>query len=209
MERPRKEEIANTLTHATGTVMSVVASVWLLWRVSGLENLPLVIACVGYCGSMVGVFFCSTMSHWVRTPEWRRRYRQLDQAFIYLLIVATYTPFSVVYLKATLWWVLLAAMWLVALTGFASKIWHAHRVDQVSIWGYVALGWMPALGGLPISQMAPRAASWGIVTGGVIYTLGTIFLFNDKRVWYFHAIWHLFVIAAAAVHWWVTITYVV
>lgn len=209
MERPQREETANAITHGLATVLAVVGAVWLMVSVSGSGNPALIVACLVYAISMVGVFFCSTMSHLMKTSGSRRLFRKLDQAFIYLFIVATYTPFSVAFLDATLWWILLGAMWLVAITGFVSKIFRSHRIDTVSIWGYVALGWMPALGGLPLSRLAPAGASWGIVAGGVLYTIGTIFLFNDGKVWYFHAIWHLMVVAGAAVHWWVTMTYVV
>ena len=207
MERPRREENWNAATHGVATLLAVVGTVLLLVRTSS-NDLAVVLACAVYGLALVGVFFNSTMSHWARSDRWRTRFRQLDQAFIYLLIVATYTPFSVAHLHSRFWWSLLAAMWLVAIIGFVRKLALAHRVDSVSVLGYVALGWMPALGGTGVFRDVPSLAVWGIVGGGVLYTLGTIFLLNDKRVWFFHSIWHLFVMAAAGVHWWTTMVYV-
>ncbi len=209
MERPPREENLNTATHALATVLALIGTGLLLVQAFKLQSTSIFIACLVYGVSLVGVFASSTMSHWAKTDESRRRFRMLDQAFIYLMIVATYTPFSVAHLSTTFWWLLLAAMWIVAIVGFVRKFFLAHRVDSVSVLGYVALGWMPALGGLRIFDNVPTAAVWGIVGGGVLYTVGTLFLMNDKKVWYFHAIWHVFVMAAAAVHWWTTMTYVV
>jgi hemolysin III len=208
MERPRREENLNVLTHAVGTLLSMIAA-WLLVQESARSADPwLIAACLLYGVSLVGVFLSSTLSHLASTPRWRQRFRQLDQAFIYLLIVATYTPFSMQYLQGRFWTILLSVMWLVALIGFVSKLWVAHRVDSVSVLGYVVLGWMPALGGPSLFAGLVPAAVWGIVAGGVCYTLGTVFLLNDRRVWYFHAIWHLLVIAGAAIHWWTTMRFV-
>ncbi len=208
MERPRREENLNVLTHGLGTVLSLLAT-WLMLRAaSSTQNSQLWVACLVYGLSLVGVFFSSTLSHWAGTPIWRQRFRQLDQAFIYLLIVGTYTPFSVAHLRTPFWTILLTVMWVLACVGFVSKLWVAHRVDSVSVLGYVALGWMPALGGLSLFEGVPSAGVWGILIGGVLYTLGTLFLVNDRKVWYFHGIWHVLVIAGAAVHWWTTMTYV-
>lgn len=209
MERPRREENLNVLTHAAGTGLSMVATFLMLSQAVQSDNEVLWVACLSYGCALVGVFFSSTMSHLASTPLWRQRYRQLDQAFIYLLIVATYTPFSVVHLRTTFWWILLAAMWLVAIVGFVSKLWAAHRVNSVSVLGYVALGWMPVLGGTSLFDGVPTTAVWGILIGGILYTLGTLFLLNDKKVWYYHGIWHVFVMAGAAVHWWTIMKYVV
>ncbi len=195
----RQSEAANTLTHAVGTILAVVAAYFLVSRSLGYSSL-LVAACAAYAVTLVGVFSCSTLSHWIVDEPIRTRFRRLDQGFIYLLIVATYTPFSIVYLRETRWWVILATMWVIAIAGFTSKVIHSHRVNRVSILAYLVLGWLPALGGWPSGADIPREAVLGVIGGGVIYTLGTWFLVNDRRCWYFHACWHVLVIAAAAIH---------
>jgi len=209
MERPRAEEVLNAATHGLATLLAFAGAVLLVIRASQSDDWLLVLACGVYGFSLVAVFASSTMSHWARTESSRRRYRKLDQSFIFLMIVATYSPFSVAHLHSTFWWLLLLAMWIVAIVGFVRKLFLAHRVDSVSVLGYVALGWMPALGGLSIFDDVPMTAVLGIVGGGVLYTLGTLFLLNDTKVWYYHAIWHLFVMAGAAVHWWTTMVFVV
>lgn len=195
-------ERANVLTHGFGVLLSLLGGGWLVWRFS-IATFPtlLVVALVLYVISLVGVFFCSMMSHWyLPNTAWREKYRALDQAFIYLLIVASYTPLSVAKLTATWWWILLAIMWTIAFVGFASKAFFNHRVNSISVWGYLILGWLPAVFGMPWEESLPAGSIWGIVGGGVVYSLGVIFLLIDNKVWYFHAIWHLFVVAGATVH---------
>ena len=42
---------------------------------------------------------------------------------------------------------------------------------------------------------------WLIVAGGISYTLGTYFIYNDTVIKYYHAIWHLFVLGGSLMHW--------
>ena len=202
------EEAANTMTHGLGFLLSalgaVAMSVWVLrqgdaWRVLG---------CVIYAPALVTVYAMSTLSHSCSAPDLRRLFRMLDQGFIYLLIVATYTPFSLAYLRTSGWWIFLVIMWSIALFGFLSKILLAHRIDGVAIWIYVVLGWMPVAATTSLVGRLPNAGLWWMLIGGLCYTVGTIFLVNDHRVRHFHALWHLFVIAGSACHFYVIYFYV-
>jgi hemolysin III len=159
-----------------------------------------IVGCMIYVASLVGVYAASTLSHSCKTPERKSFFRALDQGFIYLLIVATYTPLSLAYLRSGPWWILLAAMWVVALVGFFSKLFFFHRVDAVSIWLYLALGWLPILSAAALVGVAPAPALWWMLIGGICYTLGTVFLMLDHHVTHFHAVWHLCVIAGSMCH---------
>jgi len=89
---------------------------------------------------MVAVYAASTLSHAVPRPAWRRTFRNLDQACIYVLIVGTYIPFALEYLRFGWWWLFLLLMWTAAVVGFLSKLLFSHRIDAVTIWSYVSLG---------------------------------------------------------------------
>ena len=58
-----------------------------------------------------------------------------------------------------MWSLLLAAMWAVALYGFVSKVFFAHRVEAVSLWTYVLLGWMPVIAAPSLVAVAPAASA--------------------------------------------------
>jgi hemolysin III len=45
----------------------------------------------------------------------------------------------------------------------------------------------------------PVAVITMIIIGGVLYTIGVIFYLMEKWQWH-HAVWHLFVLAAAICH---------
>ena len=95
---------------------------------------------------------------------------------------------------------LLAVYATVALVGFVSKVLFSHRIDAVTIWSYVLLGWLPILPGRAYLELVPSAALWWVLAGGLCYTLGTVFLVLDIRRLHFHAIWHLAVLAGSTCH---------
>ena len=210
MRRPIKEETLNAATHGIGFLLSVAATLWMGWRLGHIESLSTAttFACLVYGLSLMGLYLMSTLSHVFTKQPWHSRFRQLDQAFIYFLIVGTYSPLATMFLKTEIQWVLFGLLWAIAIFGFVSKIWFSHRVEHVSVAIYLLLGWAPAFIGVPLGDEAVRTAFYWLAAGGIIYSAGVVFLLQDKRVWYFHAIWHLFVISASAIHFYAIASYV-
>jgi hemolysin III len=200
LERSSNEELVNAATHGFGLLLAIGGALVMTAGIVSRGAPWLIMSCAPYLVSLIGVYAMSTLSHSVTTTRGRTLFRQLDQAFIYLLIVATYTPFSAAYLQGAFWWVLLAAMWMVALVGFATKVLFAHRVEAVSVSSYVMLAWMPIIAVPEMWRSAPPGAFELIIAGGVFYMVGTLFLVNDERVRHFHAAWHLLVITGSACH---------
>jgi hemolysin III len=204
----RDEEWANGLSHAVGWVLSVVGTIVLLGHVFREGSRAEIASCVVYCGSLVGVYAASTLSHWVRSPEWRHWFRSWDQGLIYLLIAGTYTPIAVAYLNGA-WHVITLLMWALAMGGFISKVALRHRVDAITVWLYLTMGWLPILGLPQLVAVAPSELLWLMLAGGIAYTFGSILLMNDHRAPYLHAGWHVLVILGSALHFLVVWQYVV
>jgi hemolysin III len=199
-QRTTSEEFANTVTHGFGFLLSVAGAQWMVGRLAALRDAWLVAGCGLYLFSLLGVYAMSTMSHAAKSVKWKTLYRQLDQGFIFLLIVATYTPYSLAYLHGSNWLALLCGMWTVALVGFTAKVFFAHQVYSVSVAAPTLLGWVTIVAVPTLLHSAPPGAFGLIIGGGVCYTLGTLFLIYDERVKHFHAVWHLCVIGGSACH---------
>ncbi len=190
------EEWANALSHGGACLAAVILGVMLVakaWRVDTTMG----IACAAYAVSVVGTFLASTLSHTVFRQPWLNRFRAWDQAMIYCMIAGTYTPIIIAHAGPTnrIW--LSIAVWTAALTGFVAKVALRHRINGISTVTYLMLGWFPAV---PLIGQVPRALALGMFAGGVLYSIGVIFLINDRRFRYAHVVWHAFVMAAAFVH---------
>jgi len=207
--RSSDEELVNAITHGLGFVLAAAGSLVVMSGVLATGNAALIIGCSAYVMSLIAVYAMSTLSHCPTSFRAKLIFRQLDQAFIYLLIVGTYTPFSLAFLQAWYWHALLAAMWLIAGIGFVAKVFFAHKVHSVPVSSYLALGWMPIVALPALWHYAPPGVFESILAGGVCFMIGTVFLARDDRVRHFHAVWHVCVISGSAFHFLAILHYVV
>jgi hemolysin III len=194
------EEFVNALTHGIGCLLSIVGAGLLLQSAATCCSPLLFAGCAVYAMTLTGLYAASTLSHVARDPQRKRRLRMWDQAFIYLLIAGSYTPYGLAYLETGWWRLMWGVMWGGAVTGAVLKVGLAHRVDVVSVASYLVLAWIPVLS-LPrlISVAPPGCVGW-VLAGGVCYTTGTLFLVLDRRFPYFHAVWHVLVMAGSVCH---------
>jgi hemolysin III len=202
------EEFVNSVTHGIGLILSLAGSSILLSRVLSNPDPWRVVGCSIFAAALVSVYAASTLSHAVPRVAWRRAFRILDQGCIYLLIVGTYTPFALEYLRFGWSWLFLLLMWAAALVGLLSKLLFLHRIDAVTIWSYVLLGWLPIIQTWVYLDLVPWGALTRILIGGLCYTAGTVFLVLDHRRFHFHGIWHLFVIAGSVCHFYAVFLFV-
>jgi hemolysin III len=70
------------------------------------------------------------------------------------------------------------------------------------------MGWAALAAIFPlIEALSPAGFAW-VAVGGLIYTLGIVFYAFDEKFAHWHGIWHLFVIAGSAVHYFAILFYV-
>jgi hemolysin III len=115
------------------------------------------------------------------------------------MIAATYTPFVAVIGDSRLAWGLLAAMWTTAALGAALKLLLPGRFDRLSVALYLAMAWSGIMAYEPVMAGLPTPSLWLLAAGGILYTVGVVFHLSE-RLRYQNAIWHCFVLAAAACH---------
>ena len=201
--RADREEAFNAATHAIGFALALVASAVLLAAVVRTGARAQIAACAVYAATMVSAYAASTMSHFLTAPRARNAFRTADQALIFLFITGTWAPIAVTWLLGNRWWwAFHAAHAAVAVAGFVSKAVFAHRVSlgTVSAALYLVLGWSPLLVARPVVAACPTALCLWLLAGGVCYTAGLLFFWHDARVPYFHATWHVLVVAGSACH---------
>jgi len=131
----------------------------------------------------------------------------IDHSCIYLLIAGTYTPFLVVTLRGVLGWTMFAVIWLLAITGVVFKIFFVHRFKIISTIAYLLMGWLVVFAIKPLIDAMPAGGLAWLFAGGLAYSLGVIF-YVWKTLPYNHAIWHMFVLAGSACHFFAVLFYV-
>ncbi|MCG9633418.1 hemolysin III family protein [Vibrio sp. Isolate30] len=202
------EERANAITHGLGVVLGIVGLILLLIKADQLNADLLTVASMAtYGSSIILLFLASTLYHSITTEKTKRLLKTLDHCAIYLLIAGSYTPFLLVSLRTPLAFGLMGVIWAIALVGIVMKIAFVYRFKRLSLVTYLAMGWLSLI---VIYQLAKSVDLGGLIllaAGGVIYSLGVIF-YVAKRIPYNHAIWHLFVLAGCACHFFAIYLYV-
>lgn len=194
-------ELAHTVTHAIAWALSMLGAWILMDRVLETNDPWRIVGCAIFAASMVAVYSSSTLSHAIESPKPRRFFRMLDQGSIYALIVGTYTPFAFAFLNESVgWWLYFALMWAIGLSGLIAKLWWAHRLESVTLWSYLLLGWMPMLPMAALVGTIPFACIAWVLAGGMCYTFGTVFFALDYKRYHFHAIWHTCAMAGSTCH---------
>jgi hemolysin III len=125
--------------------------------------------------------------------------RRADEAAIFLMIAGSYTPFTTQRLDGAWAITMTAVVWGIAALGVFGKLF-APRVSE-KLWTlvYVAFGWLAVVALGPLIQGVTMTALVLLVIGGLLYTVGAL-LFLQPALPFRRAIWHTFVVAAAAVH---------
>ncbi|MGV3548469.1 PAQR family membrane homeostasis protein TrhA [Rhizobium sp.] len=202
------EIIADGIVHGVGVVAALIAVTALIfyatvWGTSG----ALAASWIYGLGLVASLCISFAYNIWPHSPaKWVLR--RLDHSAIFILIAATYTPFLVAALPDRLVLANLVGIWCVAGFGVALKCLWPGRFDKLAILLYLAMGWSGAALYSRLYDALSVATMVLILTGGIIYTAGVIFHLWEK-LRFQNAIWHGFVVTAAAVHYAAVLTCVV
>jgi hemolysin III len=195
----RPEELANTITHGVGAALALVGLGLLLVAARRYGNGWHLASATVYGLSMVMLYGSSTLYHGLTAPRAKHACKVLDHSSIYLLIAGTYTPVTLITLRASGGWWLFGVVWGCALVGIAAEAFWVYRPKWLAALVYVAMGWLVVLMVRPLVAGMPPAGLRLLVAGGLAYTLGTP-VYALKGVRFTHAGWHLFVLAGSVCH---------
>lgn len=185
--------------HAVAISASLVGAVILILFAASRGGPEYVIAVTIYCGGLLVMFGCSAAYNlWRWTPHGRWLCK-LDHVGIFLMMGGTYTPFTVLVLQGAWSWTLTILVWSVALLGILLRLLHGRLFDRVSLALYLALGWLALAALSPLVDALATSALVLLAIGGTLYTIGIVFHLW-ARLPFQAAIWHLFVVAGAALH---------
>jgi hemolysin III len=202
------EEVANTVTHGAGLVLSIIGFIVLIalagYRPDAMSRIGLGV----YGLSLIVLYAASTIYHSTDSPTMKRRMQLADHCGIYLLIAGSYTPFGLIVLKGPLGQWLLIALWTLAIGGIIAKLIMRHRFPAVSVVSYLVMGWVGVVAIRPLFETLGTVPIVLVIAGGLAYSLGVVF-FAWHRIRHHHAIFHLFVLAGSILHYIAIALYVV
>lgn len=164
------------------------------------------VAAFVYGSGLVALFGVSGSYHRGRWCDAKRRLMQrLDHGTIFVMIAGSYTPLCLLALRGPLAWALLATVWAGAAAGFVLAFLSGRGVRIARGALYIVLGWLSVLAAPQLVEQLSLLQLGLIATGGLLFTVGAIFLATRwpdpfPRVFGYHEVWHVLVVAAVICH---------
>ncbi|MFP5075760.1 PAQR family membrane homeostasis protein TrhA [Rhizobium sp. YIM 134829] len=195
----RSELIADGIVHGVGLLAAIIGVSVLLVLASTHNNAGQIAAAAIYGAGLIatlGISFAYNLWPISRTKAVLRRF---DHSSIFILIAGTYTPFLQNGWSDPFLFSMLLALWGIAAFGVFIKCAFPGRFDRLAILLYLAMGWSGVLAAEPLVTRLPEGTLLLILIGGIVYSAGVIFHVWE-RLRFQNAIWHGFVVTAAAIH---------
>jgi len=207
-ERPQslREEIANSVSHGVGLVAALVGTPFLLVAAVRHGAAGTIVGAGVFAATTLLLYLASTLYHALPRNRAKRVFRALDHGAIFLLIAGTYTPFTLGVLRGAWGWTLFGLVWGLAVAGVVLKAVAGPRYPVLSTSLYLGMGWLVLIAVRPLWLRVPPAGLLWLLMGGIAYTAGVAF-FAARQVRYSHFVWHLFVLAGTACHFFAVLWY--
>jgi hemolysin III len=193
----RSERRVDAMVHVVGVTLGLAACVTLAivaWPGAG----PAVLVSLAVYGTgLLAMLGCSALSNIAGHGRPEALWHRLDHAAIFVMIAGTYTPFAAIAIGGAWGTGLLVFVWTVAAAGVVLKLLDPGRRETLALAAYLLLGWtiLVAIDRL-IAAVSPPALVL-LAAGGILYSVGVLF-YRWHRLPYHRAIWHGFVLTAAA-----------
>jgi hemolysin III len=194
-----KGERFNSISHLVGASLALVGGAVLVTFAAMSGEANKIVSYSIYALTLFLLYLTSTLYHSFPGPA-KSVLRVLDHQAIYLLIAGTYTPFAMVALQGSIGWWLLGAIWGLAAIGVVLDGLRRTGPRIASLLLYLLMGWFCVFAmDSFVSVLSPASLGW-LIAGGIFYTTGIVFFILDNWYPWCHGVWHLFVIAGSASH---------
>lgn len=200
----RPQERVSTLTHFAGFLCAIAGTAYLL--ASAWGDTPKFVTLLIYGLAVIFLFASSSLYHAFKSAENDTSFlRKMDHLAIFFMIAGTYTPPTWEYLSGGWRIGILGAQWALVFFGIFFKFFYLNAPRAVSAGIYVAMGWLAII---PIHKFfiaMPLPMFLLFIAGGVAFTTGAVIYARKSPdpvpgTFGFHEIFHLFILAGAAIH---------
>lgn len=193
-------------THLLGAGVALIAGVRLVRR--GRGSAARVAALVAFVFGAVFMFSMSGTYHLLdREGAGRAVLQRLDHAAIFAMIAGTFTGLHGAALRGPWRWGFIALLWALAATAITLKtVFFEGTPEALGLALYLGMGWLGVVSWIKLRHLAGGRIGRLLLQGGAAYSAGAILEYARwpdllPGVVGPHELFHLCVIAGAALHW--------
>jgi hemolysin III len=194
--------------HLAAALAAPFGLVWLLLIAdspSGYVGASIFAACLMLLYTSSATYHLAPWPRLMRGPRGRGVLKRLDHSMIFVLIAGTYTPFCLSVLGLGWGISMLAIVWSLAGAGILMKIAWPYAPRWLGVSLYLALGWIGIIPAAEVIARMDAVAVAMLLAGGLAYSVGGVIYALRRpdpfpRVFGFHEIFHVLVVAGSITH---------
>lgn len=192
-------KIADLIVHVIGLTLAIAGGGLMLGLAIAKGGGPLITAISIYSVGLITMLSASLAYNFA--PAAKRPFRnKYDHSGIFIMIGASYTPFTVVSLTGAWSWSMTSVVWGIVGACVLARLFELQLPRKLWTAMYIALGWIVIIALVPMMGAVHWIPLLLLLLGGLVYTFGVTFYLNESLT-YSTAIWHGHVVAAAGLHW--------
>ena len=196
----REEEAMNTITHAAGILLGIIALVLCVIQAATQGNGYGVVSAVIYGAAMTAMFTISSVYHGLQPNMAKKVMQVIDHCTIYFLIAGTYTIIVLSAIRPVyprLGWGLFFFEWSLAAVATTLTAIDLKEYEVFSMVCYIGMGWAVIPFARQVYAVMSPAGFLLLLSGGIAYTIGAVLYGLGSRKKWMHSLFHIFVILGA------------
>lgn len=194
------EEIFNAVSHGLGALLGVVGLILMVIKAHGV----LAETAVSLFGVAIVQLYTISCIYHALSPRLKGKkvMRVIDHCNVYLLVLGTYLPVSLLGVGGWMGWLLLGIVFVFSVLGIVFTAIDVDRYQLVSVICHLICGWSILIGipGL-LKSMGVQGLVYSIL-GGIMYFIGAILYGLGKKKRYRHSVFHVFCLLGTFFHFW-------
>ena len=205
----KRVDFFNCITHAAGAIAAVAALVLMVIRAQGARHTA---SAVIYGLSMIAVYTVSAVYHGLKNGEAKRIARLIDHSTVPFLIAGTATPCALITLfdiSRPHSILVLVLAWFCAVFGLVSKIFFFEKLKNVTPFVYIVSCLIMLGSSVPLMDRMNLRAFLGLGDGCIFYLIGAAFCAWGRKKPALHIVFHIFVLFASVIHFYVISEFVI
>ena len=201
------EELFNSISHGIGALLSIAALVLMVVKARG----ALSETCVSLFGATMIILYTISCIYHALSPniEGKKVMRVIDHCNVYVLVLGTYIPVSLLAVGSALGWVFFGIVTIVTIVGIVLSSVNVDKYETLEVICHLINGWS-------ILFAVPRlltSIGWNgvifLLLGGIMYTVGSILYGIGSNKKYMHSVFHIFCMLGTFFHFWCVYSYII
>lgn len=195
------QELWNSITHGLGTVLTLIFGPFLLIKAAKTGDAWSIVACSIFVFALLCLYTISCLYHGLHKNTGKKVLRVLDHDMVFVLIMGTYAPYSLISLQAYNpgWcWGIFGSCVLLGIIGIVLNSCDLKKFAIFSMIDYILMGWIIVISIYPLIQSMRGGFIPGVlllILGGISYTVGAVLYgVGKKHSPWWHTVFHVFVL---------------